>query len=427
MAGQSAISAAAAPLGLRLMRARCKLSRNAGVSLSSFAHSDAAVIAEERPRRWSIRGLVESNIIGCSDDAATTRQLLAADVQLRLGIQQERLSGFEQSVRDYAIVAGNTDVPKQLKSLLGLHESTRQLVGQMLATEAASSVNAQRLASGVFDETMCRHGKSVETLADVIIQVRQMELRLPHILRRDFMNVDLLDDELISTFLHARLMIHLLCEHYVSMSKGKGTGVVTLNADVRDVVDDALTESKHVADANLGVPIEFAIEQWGDLEAPPIIRSWLHHALVEVSKNAMMANYERWIQQPQSKHPESVPPGLHVIVDKTCADVLRIQVKDQGNGLTDEAEAFGFARSSSQERWSRINEQRSYAAVRQPLGSLGVGLPLSRLMMRIFGGDLTLSNHERNASMESGCTATLELCCDDSFRAQDHCKLIKSH
>ncbi|EJK75120.1 hypothetical protein THAOC_03169 [Thalassiosira oceanica] len=408
MAGQSV----AAPLGLRLLRARCKLSRN------TSAHTNGAAATAEDPRRWSIRALVESNMIGCSGDAETTRKLLAADVQLRLGIQQERLSGFEKSVREYAKIASNKDVPNHLRSLMRLHDSTRQLVGQMLAMEAAS---AQRLASSIFDETMCRHGKSVETVADVIIQVRQMESKLPSILRRDFMNIDLLNDELMGTFLHARLMIQLLCEHYVSMSKGKNTGAVTLNADVLDVVDDALTESKHVADANLGVPIDFVIEQRGDLEAPPIIRSWLHHALVEVSKNAMMANYERWIQQPQSKHPESVPPGLHVMIDKTCADVLRIQVKDQGNGLSDEGEAFGFAKSSAQDRWSRISEQRSYAAVRQPLGSLGVGLPLSRIMMQAFGGDLTLSNHEKSASMESGCTATLEICRDDSFISQNHC------
>ena len=404
MAGKSA--AAAAPLGLRLLGARRRLT----------------AFTEELPRRWCIRSLVKSNIHGSRDAAETTR-LLAADVHLRLGIQRERLSGFEKSVRDYAVIAGNTEVTHHLKSLMRLHDSTRQLVGQLLAMEAAS---AQRLASGIFDETMCRHGKTVETCADVIIQVRQMESKVPYILRRDFMNVDLLDDELMRTFLHARLMIQLLCEHYVSMSKGKDTGAVTLDADVRDIVDDALTESRHVADANLGVPIDFVIEQTGDIEPPPIIRSWLHHALVEVSKNAMMANYERWIQQPQSKNPESVPPELHVRIDTTCA-ALTIQVKDQGNGLKDEAEAFGFAKSSAQDRWNRINEQRSYAAVRQPLGSLGVGLPLSRIMMRAFGGDLTLSNHEKSASMESGCTATLEICRDDSFIAQNHCKLIKSH
>lgn len=111
---------------------------------------------------------------------------------------------------------------------------------------------------------------------------------------------------------------------------------------------------------------------------------------------------------------------------------LVIKVIDQGIGVRDIDAAFGFARSSSRKRWDRLKEQQSYAAVRQPLGSLGVGLTLSRLMLRAFGGDLTLSNnrqhqhqHSNNEAgvmsgiLGSGCTATLMINCDDSFMAKN--------
>ena len=82
---------------------------------------------------------------------------------------------------------------------------------------------------------MSRHGTSVETLADACIHGRNMEAELPTIFRKQFLEVDLLRDDYIKSFLHSRLLIQLLCEHYISMNKkGKITGAVSLNADVVD-------------------------------------------------------------------------------------------------------------------------------------------------------------------------------------------------
>ncbi len=93
--------------------------------------------------------------------------------------------------------------------------------------------------------------------------------------------------------------------------------------------------------------------------------------------------------------------------------------------MEDKEQAFGFARSSSPKRWDRLEEQQSYAAVRQPLGSLGVGLPLSRLMMRAFGGDLDISNNNdigeegEGGGIGGGCTATLTISYDDTHIAEN--------
>ena len=84
---------------------------------------------------------------------------------------------------------------------------------------------------------------------------------------------------------------------------------------------------------------------------------------------------------------------------------LKIQIRDVVMGIEDHGRAFSFACSLSQVRCDRLHKQQSYAAVRQPLSSLGVGLTLSRLMMRAFGGDLYLSNN--GGVISNGCTATL--------------------
>jgi hypothetical protein len=54
---------------------------------------------------------------------------------------------------------------------------------------------------------------------------------------------------------------------------------------------------------------------------------------------------------------------------------------------------------------------------------LGVGLPLSRLMMRVFGGDVELANRDGgvtshgDSKLDSGCTAALKISYDDNFVA----------
>ncbi len=133
----------------------------------------------------------------------------------------------------------------------------------------------------------------------------------------------------------------------------------------------------------------------------------------------------------------SAPPGVHISFGTgTMAGsgggggggstddsdrYLRIRITDRGIGLEDEEGAIGFAWSSSRKRWDRLQEQQSYAAARQSLGSLGVGLPLSRLMMRVFGGDLDVSNTKcvGEGGIGGGCTATLTISYDDTHVAEN--------
>jgi hypothetical protein len=77
---------------------------------------------------------------------------------------------------------------------------------------------------------------------------------------------------------------------------------------------------------------------------------------------------------------------------------------DQGIGLMNKEQAFGFAQSSSQKQLNWLQEQQLYAAVRQPLGSFGISLPMSRLMLRVFGGGLDVLNNYGEGDTSSGCT-----------------------
>eukprot|EP01082_Thalassiosira_pseudonana_P001375 g729.t1 g729 contig10:610000-611305(+) len=386
-------------------------------------------------RHWTIQGLLHIDCI-----TPHNAKTLLHELQLRLAVQHNRLTNWKDEMNTDVIqqFASNTTttstgtvrasiVPvsmikeygrrmeianlekqkatKCLKDLIQLHENTYILPQQILDGDEVIILNNfskpnQRYVSDTFDQIMARHGTSVETLADAVISTRVMHEMVSPLSNNDAAKtkIGLLEDTSVESFLHSRLIQQLLCEHYVSLNKGKDTGAVTLNADVLDVVDDAVTEAKHVCDANLGI-------------AP------------EVSKNAMTSNVERWNTQPALTK-DSIPPSVHINLSREAGH-LSVNVLDQGVGLNEQRteKAFRFADSTSQNRWDRLSEQQSYAAVRQPLGSLGVGLPLSRLMMRVFGGDVELANRDGgvtshgDSKLDSGCTATLKISYDDNFVA----------
>ncbi|KAL3777602.1 hypothetical protein ACHAW5_007492 [Stephanodiscus triporus] len=395
--------------------------------MNAFAPAiQASLLSDARKgaslRRWSVRDLLCYSSSNGNDTAEGVESLLR-EVQIRLAVQHGKLSSFSTSIEEHAKAAGS-DIERArscLKSLMQLHENTYLLPYRIVDGDWRGLLEKftrpnRKYVAGVFDEIMSRHGSAVETLADAVIHARGgME-------RREFGEQDFPRDKSVESFLHSRLMIQLLCDHYISLNKGKSTGAVSLGADMAGVIDDASTEARHVCDANLGVAPEVHIqpeESVGrhDFQPPPIIRSWLHHAIVEVTKNAMTSNVQK-----HSIQSESIPPGVHISFGTKiiCSSkFLRIRIKDQDIGLTNKELAFGFAQSSSQKRWDRLQEQQSYAAVRQPLGSLGVGLPLSRLMLRVFGGNLDVSNNDGEGDASSGCTATLMISYDDSHIAEN--------
>ena len=210
------------------------------------------------------------------------------------------------------------------------------------------------------------------------------------------------------------------------MNKGKPGGGISVSSDFNDVVIDAVLESKHVCDANLGIAPEVHVLD-SDLSPDQMhltfVKPWVHHALVELLKNGMASSVQKSIDT-NLKIPV---PDLYVKITSSgeADDSLVCHILDQGIGLGEDSpkSAFKFAKSSSLKRWDRLDEQQSYAMVRAPLGSLGVGLPMSQIMMQSFGGDILLQNREcgyvpkeMGTSLESGCTSSLILPRDDNIK-----------
>jgi pyruvate dehydrogenase kinase 2/3/4 len=449
-----------------VMRASLLADATRGATLKRWSIRELLRLDFPSGRDWKVKG---DDVAGTREGVVVEVESLLREIKIRLAMQHSRLKSLSNAIlgedddntssssSSSRVARGSAresnedavNASRHLRGLLRLHENTYLIPQQVIDGDHrgvlegyATRPNDRRYVAGVFDEIMSRHGSSVETLADAVICARRRyediastEERgdLPPIIGEFESNIE--------SFLHSRLVMQLLCDHYTSMHKGRSTGAISLDADVSGLIDDASTEAKHVCDANLGVAPEVVIrpddDVHDDYRPPPIIRPWLHHAIVEVTKNAMNSNVIRWQHSPSSETSDTMPPDVHISFGTTTGAMmggssssslaaaaandnpkyLRILIRDVGMGIKDEGQAFGFARSSSQVRWDRLHEQQSYAAVRQPLASLGVGLTLSRLMLRAFGGDLYISNN--GGIIGNGCTATLFINYDDTHAAEN--------
>lgn len=314
-------------------------------------------------------------------------------------------------------------IRKLILDLEDMHADTYRLIWELYARNSEEpailrnfhSAN-EALISSVFDQIRSRHAHSVEALADIVVSHRSS------IQSTDSKTNTV--EEICAKFLKGRIGVQLLCDHYVRLHKQStkvisdevGTyniGAVNINCDIWDIIRDSVAEALAICETNLQVVPDVLVGNTASKEglhavdnimlADPrpvnitLIKAWAHHCMVEIFKNAMQAVVER---NPQK------PPSIIVTVSSTEKHVT-VRVRDHGVGLESEdvEKAFQFALTgSSSEKWDRLNEQQSYAAVTTPIRGLGVGLPLSRLMMETFGGFLELESAE---DASGGCIATL--------------------
>jgi signal transduction histidine kinase len=264
--------------------------------------------------------------------------------------------------------------------------------------------------------------------------------------------------------LRRRWSVQLLCDQLVKLHKGRNA--VSVNCDVSVVVQEAYTEASALCDAHWqrSPELELVVADVGStsdsecgISTPnkdripaaagaraTVVRPWLHHALVELCKNAMHASVQQQVLEADSRSgavaadlPPPLPPITIRVVpadDPTMGQVVMIHVEDRGVGLGKDALsavvpwAFQIGTSSSSSasssKWDRLNVQQSYAPVRSPLNSLGVGLPVSRMMMRHVGGDVALRPRTDDAGDRHagpGCVATITLPLDTTILEPSVC------
>ena len=399
-------------------------------------------------RRWSLSKLADL------EPTASTAQMMLEEVATRLELQAmaceslldetmamtttsslTTLSTTKTAATVTDLSDNNNDhhanllIQRQLSFLRHVHVDTAQQCRQVLERREHLSQRwsntDQRMVRKCLEQVRDRHAPSLERWVEMAIALRNSNLVVDHNNNNNNNN----KDRLLDNLLRGRLSIQLLAHHYSLLAQEdehqrRPTGAISINHSLADLVHDAYTEAHFLCEAHyqkapdlqLGIPDDLLIT---------VIRPWLTHILVEICKNGMSATvqrhcepYQHHLDDPQcdlvndniidndhNDDDDDLPPPLIVSAqhyydddDKENDGQLVLTVRDHGVGLptTNHMDLFGWGTSSASKRWDRIKEQQTYAAVRPPLASLGVGLPSSRAMLRQFGGDLELISHNHH-------------------------------
>lgn len=277
----------------------------------------------------------------------------------------------------------------------------------------------------IYDHPFPTDDRGEETFTEVLTQVLQdpnrvveticrgaLEVKKSPSMMEDSKDVQVAIDSVLSRFYMARIGLRFLIEHHIQSREVREgyAGIIQSRCSPIECVEHAWQEASLICQHHLGEAPELDILQIArdgtrkrnheQSDMPDIhltyVPGHLVYMLTEVLKNASRATVEFAEGRKNFKGP--IPPIRVIIVDG--ANDVTIRVSDEGGGIT---------RKNMDRVWSYLHTtaQNSPLLLMTPetedltggssmpaLAGYGVGLPLSRLYARYFGGDLAIKSLE---------------------------------
>uniref|UniRef100_A0A6U4IZ81 Protein-serine/threonine kinase n=1 Tax=Phaeomonas parva TaxID=124430 RepID=A0A6U4IZ81_9STRA len=212
----------------------------------------------------------------------------------------------------------------------------------------------------------------------------------------------------LDDFFMARISMRFLIEHYIaSHACHPGfSGVIATECCPLEIVTQARADVEAMAVRQLGVCP--AIEVLGNPKrAFRYVPSHLYFIASELLKNSVRATVESAAAAGTPSH--KLPPVRAILVcggEDDAFESVSIKIEDQGMGIkrSDMDKVFSYTYTTAPHPENAVfpNATASLSKagdMRQeksdPMAGLGIGLPLSRLYSRYFGGDLEIISMEK--------------------------------
>jgi len=204
-------------------------------------------------------------------------------------------------------------------------------------------------------------------------------------------------DESLDRIFMQRLASTTLIDHYISAIKSRSgfAGLIQKNCSAFEVVEQVSQNVHALSEQALGKCPEIIVV--GSQERFTYVPSHLFFIMNELLKNSARAVIEQ-----HNKTLTSLPP-IKVIVSKGEEDVS-IKIEDEGGGIRrsdlDYIWSYNFSTATTPTEILTVPSQEDVLTFgtlrceRTALYGYGMGLPLSRLHARYFGGDLHLESME---------------------------------
>jgi len=206
-------------------------------------------------------------------------------------------------------------------------------------------------------------------------------------------------DTVLNRFYIARIGLRFLIEHHIASRDPKPgfAGIIESDCKPASLIEDAASEARSLCERYFGIAPRAVIKQVQVKRNPKhddvtftYVPVHLRYMLLEVLKNSVKAVTEHW--GPELDEDEF--PPVEVMVVSGPNDVT-IRVSDQGGGIERAKLPLIWSYLHSTAKDPRIQAELMTEGRTSPvLAGYGVGLPLSRLYARYFGGDLDVKSLE---------------------------------
>lgn len=259
----------------------------------------------------------------------------------------------------------------------------------------------------VLTEVLQDPNRVVETICRGALEVK----RTPSM--EDSREVQIAIDSVLSRFYMARIGLRFLIEHHIQSREPRDgfAGIIQSQCSPIECIELAWQEASLICQHHLGEAPELDIlqiardgsrkrnhepEGMADIHLT-YVPGHLVYMLTEVLKNASRAT----VESAESRKTKGPLPPIRVIIVDGANDVT-IRVSDEGGGIT---------RKNMDRVWSYLHTTATNSPLllmtpeatgggdeggsnMPALAGYGVGLPLSRLYARYFGGDLAIKSLE---------------------------------
>jgi signal transduction histidine kinase len=201
---------------------------------------------------------------------------------------------------------------------------------------------------------------------------------------------EILHDELL-TFLEQRVSIRFLMHQLLQSCQG----FASEPCDPVQVAMDASEQATDICRQALGRAPEIVVKE----EHAGLLNYWttsLRYVLLEVLKNACRATVEHHSGQ------QTLPPVTLCV--RGSSERVIVEISDQGGGISAQGlesvwDLCYTTASTSSAMDAMVDGFQPSAAKLISLRGRGVGLPLSRLQVRYFGGDMQLESVEGQGTL----------------------------
>lgn len=203
-------------------------------------------------------------------------------------------------------------------------------------------------------------------------------------------------NRLLLDFFTLRTGMRFLMQHHMESRRGRRfgySGILQLSCNPAKVAQVAARDTSKLCQAALGQAPEIIV-QGNVSETLTYVPAVLQYMLTEILKNACRAVVER---HAHSGYHDVLPPVLCNI--EASEDGLTIRIRDEGCGMSGQQceRMWDFLYTTyKRSAWNGGKAGTCQSGIGQSgvLAGYGVGLPLSRMYARYFGGDLVASSKE---------------------------------